>query len=302
MNGKVVAAFVCGVALMVGWELLADSTPLQIRQANSLVRDGVTPDSPTYGMVVAGYTGSQVQFLSLDADGNMQAETALTTALDATIDSIAIYGQSSSQGDTALTVTTTQADNLADSIDTLNVSSLSYAYDASSGNWDRIRTSGIVAGGLNVALYAGGGSLLSATAQGTSDNFSNGSNALATDAALRIKDTSGTLDVVRTSHFIGYPSFPSAACTVVTVTGAVAACGTLNHGTVGSTYQIQSNTRAICRAEEDATSPAVAVTTDMPVDSPGVYYWTPASTSTDTICCDTTAGDAEVRICEVTFP
>ena len=49
----------------------ADTTPLTIRQLNSLMRDNVAPDSPAYGVMFAGYDGTNAQFVSVTAQGTV---------------------------------------------------------------------------------------------------------------------------------------------------------------------------------------------------------------------------------------
>lgn len=426
----------------------ADSTPLTIRQLNSLVRDGAVPDSPAYGLMLAGYDGTNTQLINVDATGQLQVDVltgggssavdlatftqatdfvtvlagyfddtvgtdptendqaavridskralvgriegetrgvsadvltagaddtvnttnslvtsnllygyesvgavwdrlrmdttgslfvSLATALDSSIDSVSIavndvipqmdstdrlavsiYGWNAAAGDMQPTVTTAGAADLANTLDTLNVTSFLVGWDGT--DWDRLS---IFSFADDVTLGDGTDDGLLGTmtlVMGYDEDDTNSDRiysydtdgdgvategegvTLATTGFNRLLNPSATFDRQKISHTTGFTSFPSAACGIVTVTGAAAACTTSGFTAVGSFYQIQSNARAICRAEEDATTPSVAVTTDMPVESPGVYYWTPVDTNTDTLCCDTSSGDAEIRVCLVTFP
>lgn len=101
----------------------------------------------TYSMLM-GYesVGGVWDRLRMDTSGNLFV--SLATALDSSIDSVSIavndvipqmdstdrmavsiYGTNAAAGDTQPTVTTTQANNLAATLDTLNVSSFLYGYD-----------------------------------------------------------------------------------------------------------------------------------------------------------------------------
>lgn len=95
----------------------ADGTLIQLRQLNSLVRDGATPDTPIYGVMLAGYDGTSAQFLSLGTDGILDVDIAAGGSISIT----------------------TQADDTANTQDTIAVSSLNYGYESVGGVWDRWR-------------------------------------------------------------------------------------------------------------------------------------------------------------------
>lgn len=448
----------------------ADSTSLQIRQLNALVRDGAVPDSPAYGMVVSGWDGTSQQFLSVTAAGYVEVAvggggsfgvaadddsafthgtgditpagfifddvlsndpeendvalgrmdskravvsriegetrglsadvltagaddtvnttnglftysallgyesvggvwdrlkmdtsgylyTTLATALDSSIDSVSIavndvipqldstdrmavsiYGFNAAAGDTQPTVTTTQADNLAGTLDTLNVTSFLMGYDGTTFDlYDNVDAGAMV----SEICDSGSGSTLCADVQTAgADTVANTENELTTaafgyvfdatgwDRLLAVAtnadnlagaaasasgnigavnfpvalDAAGTWDRQKVSHITGFFSIVDAACTNFTATTtAGGVCGTANHGTVGSFYYVQTTARVHVGSQADATTPGATVN-DFPMESPGIYPWTPSTTSTDTLCGITDAGTAVVSVCEVTFP
>lgn len=116
--------------------------------------------------------------LRMDTSGNLFV--SLATALDSSIDSISIavndvipqmdstdhlavsiYGFNAAAGDTQPTVTTTQADGLVNTLDTLNVSSFMYGFNGTS--FDRLRDS--TAFGLNVVLELDNGTNIGGSTQ-----------------------------------------------------------------------------------------------------------------------------------------
>lgn len=79
------------VALLLGGLALADTTPIHLRQLNTLWRDAATVDTPTYGMLMSGWDGTNPQFISTNVSG--QLIVTLGTALDSTNDSVTAVGQ-----------------------------------------------------------------------------------------------------------------------------------------------------------------------------------------------------------------
>ena len=79
------------VALLLSAVALADTTSIQLRQLNTLWRDGATVDAPTYGVLMSGWDGTNPQFISTNTSG--QLIVTLGTALDSTNDSVTAVGQ-----------------------------------------------------------------------------------------------------------------------------------------------------------------------------------------------------------------
>ncbi len=274
--------------------------------------------------------------LRMDTSGNLY--TTLATALDSSIDSISIavndvtpqldstdrmavsaYFFNAAAGDTQPTATTTQADNLANTLDTLNVSSFLYAMDSSS-TWDRLyAVSAAQAEAQDFDAVGGGVASLSVSAlmrlydsastnydlwHGTVTNADDlavltNFNAAAVGSYELAYDVTGTnWDRVRGSQIDGFYTPDAASSLVITANGGED-CTADNALTAGTKYIVQSDGRLPCVMGADAATIA-ADASDMPIESPGLYYWRATST-TDTICCVAAAGTITVHITPVAF-
>lgn len=257
--------------------------------------------------------------LHMDTSGNLY--TTLATALDSSIDSISIavndvipqmdstdrlavslYGQDAAAGDSVLHVL---PDNSAFADGTTTLIGAGFIYDDVAGT---ALTENDTAAARIDSKRAAVGVIESAATRGlaaevlttTADNTVATTNSLVVSNFNHALDAAGAYDPVRLSHTTGFFALGDADCDDFTVTGT-AGCTAADYGAVGSFYTIQSNGRVYCRAEADATTPAVT-TSSHPVESPGIYPWTPASTSADTVCCLSDGASLTIHVCPVTFP
>lgn len=283
----------------------------------------------TYAMLL-GYesVGGVADLLRMDTSGYLY--TTLATALDSSIDSISIaindvipqldstdrmavsaYFFNAAAGDTQPTATTTQANDLALTLDTLNVTAVLMGGEGSTNaDLDIIRVfnlgdditygdgtddgllGGLVLGALwdaedsNVDRQYGydyDGDSLTAPTEGV----------LAGSASFMYAlDEAGTVDRVRLSQLTGFFT-PATSTTTISVTTAES-CTTDNVLTVGD-YIVQTDATVWCELNADAAT-AAATTGDMRFENPGIYPIRTVATSQDTLCCVTAAGTATVNI------
>lgn len=235
--------------------------------------------------------------LKMDTSGYLY--TTLATALDGAIDEVTIqinavtpqldstdrlavsfYGFNAAAGDTQPTVTTTQADALANTLDTLNVTNFAMLWNATT--WDR--WPGTAAAGAEVqgASATGAATVGQPVLMGGSNDTNTYQIETDTDGDVMVRTDDGSV----LTGFIN----PDAANNdnLAATTSSGCALDTI----VAGYNLVQVNGRVFCRS---STTTATAAITDMPYESPGIYYlYFPSGT--DTFCCITSTGSVDVDI------
>ena len=153
-----------GVSFLFAALVFADTTSIQLRQLNTLWRDGATVDAPTYGMLVSGWDGTNPQFLSATTAGFLSVDTEFPAAAAAADDftnpttpnaMAMLMGWDSATWDRIRSFAG-NADNVTNpTLGLLGAVGFTFGYDRLSGNWDRVSV-GLVGDAIAAADTEGG--------------------------------------------------------------------------------------------------------------------------------------------------